>query len=125
MKLKGAYLLSLATAMMNNINLSSAKQARDHDVGDFCLDKKKVSYGPGGQRVETAEGFENTILLNRKGGMNCPCSYVSLGRMIVKKTKILHHFFLNKLVTQHIHLLYTNTDKHQMYIKDRRRSARL
>lgn len=81
MKLKGAYLLSMATAMMNNINLSGASQARVHDVGDFCLDKENESHGLGGQRVITVDGFENTILLNRKGGENCPCSYVSLGRI--------------------------------------------
>ena len=84
----------MATAMMNNINLSSANQERHHDVGDFCLDEDNISYGPGGQRVDTVDGFENTILLNRKGGENCPCSYVSLGRMIVK-TKILHRVHID------------------------------
>lgn len=90
MKLKGAYLLSMAMAMMNNINLSSASQARDHDEGDFCLDKDDISYGPGGQRVDTIDGFENTILLNRKGGENCPCSYVSLGRMFNEDVAFIH-----------------------------------
>ena len=62
MKLQSAYI-----GLVASLSGATAQQ-------QFCTDKDNTLIGYAGQREDT---IGNSVILDRRGGENCPCSYVS------------------------------------------------
>lgn len=84
MKFQTLYFLFVA----NSVALKSFYAYADQQ---FCANKNGESIGLAGWKEDKIESTgSNTILLERKGGDGCPCSYVSLAAVLeLRFTEIL------------------------------------
>ena len=64
--------VSFASTALCLMSLMSSIHSQD---GDFCLDQNDNNMGPSGLQLVTDD--EERIILDRRGGELCGCSYVS------------------------------------------------